>query len=90
MALCPRHPQAIIASRDLKRWYPIYVEGFEERFNRHMYVREYGSMIVCCTGRRLLFVDKVEVKLGGKPIVTPYRGLIDKVRGAIFMVKRMH
>lgn len=84
-------PQAIVASKDLKQWHLIYAEGFERRFNRHMCIREYGSKVVCCTGRKLLFIDKAEIedKLRGEPIVTSYRGFIDKVRGAIFMAKRM-
>ena len=84
-------PQAIVASKDLKQWYPIYVEGFEEGFNYHMSIKECGSTIVCCTGKRLLFMDKTEIKdrLRGKPIITPYKGFIDRIKGAIFMVKRI-
>jgi len=32
-------PQAIVASRDLKHWYPLHVEGYGESFNHHMSVR---------------------------------------------------
>jgi len=56
-----------------------------------MGVKEYESAIVCCTGKNLLFIDKAEIedKLRGKPVITSYKGIIDKVRGVIFMIKRM-
>ncbi len=38
-------PQAIVTSKDLKQWYLIYVEGFEEKFNYRMSIKEYGSII---------------------------------------------
>jgi len=84
-------PQAIVASKNLKQWYPIYVEGFEEGFNYHMSIKECGSTIVCCTGKRLLFINKTEIKdkLRDKPVITPYKGFIDRIKGAVFMIKRI-
>jgi len=70
---------------------PLYTEGFGRAFNLHMSVKKYGSTIVCCTGKNLLFIDKAEIgdKLRGKPVITPYKGIIDKVKGTIFVIKRM-
>jgi len=84
-------PRAIAASRDLMRWFPIYVESLDKEFNHHMRVEEYGDSVVCCTGKKLLFLNGTEIEntLMSTPIIVPYRALIDKVKGAVFMLKRM-
>jgi len=84
-------PQAIIVSENLRQWYSLYVEGYERRFKHHMNVRVHGDLVACSTGRRLLFFsrDEVEKNIGGKPVMTPYRGFIDRVRGTLFTIKRM-
>ena len=84
-------PQAIVVSKNLKQWYPLYIEDFKEEFNHHMSVRKYKNAIVCCTGKSLLFLSKNEIenKLRGNPIITPYRGFIDKIKGTFFTLKRL-
>jgi len=83
-------PQAIIASRNLRQWYPLYIEDFRVSFNSYMSVREYKSIIVCCTGRSLVFIEKAEIedKLRGEIVVVPYKGFLDRIKGIAFIVKR--
>ncbi|KSW10768.1 hypothetical protein CF15_08285 [Pyrodictium occultum] len=54
-------PQAIVVSKDLKTWYPLYVEGFDEHFNHYMQVSVGEDFIACSTGRSLLVFRKDEV-----------------------------
>ena len=39
----------------------------------------------------MLFIDKAEFKdkLRGKPIIIPYKGFTDKIKGAVFTPKRL-
>jgi len=82
-------PQAIVASRDLKLWYPLHVERYGESFNHHMSVREWGGIITCSTGSSLIVMKREEITLEGNPAMKPYTALIDRVRGLGFTLKRV-
>jgi len=57
-------PQAIVASRDLKLWYPLYVEGYGRDFVHYMSIREEENLIAGSTGSSLVLLKKEEVVIG--------------------------
>jgi hypothetical protein len=87
-------PTAIIVSRDLKYWYPLYTEGTPTPtvgYNHFVNAIVWGERIVAVTGRKLLVFDysDVERALGGEPLLTPYKAYVDRVRGVLYMLKRL-
>jgi hypothetical protein len=91
---CLGLPTAIIVSRDLKYWYPLYIEGTSTPtvgYNHFVNAIVWGERIVAVTGRELLVFDygDVERALGGEPLLTPYKAYVDRVRGVLYMLKRL-
>jgi len=89
---CLGLPTAIIVSRDLKYWYPLYIESTSTpTYNYFVNATIWGERIVGVTGRELLVFDysDVERALRGEPILTPYKAYIDRVRGVLYVVKRL-
>ncbi|MEM3464920.1 MAG: hypothetical protein QW566_00465, partial [Candidatus Jordarchaeales archaeon] len=80
-------PQAVIASRDLKVWCPVYVEGFSESFSHHISISVEAEVIVCSTGKNLLLFNKDEL-LSNEPIMMEYKAYCDKLKGMRFVLKR--
>ncbi|MEM1515883.1 MAG: hypothetical protein QXH24_07570 [Candidatus Bathyarchaeia archaeon] len=84
-------PQAVIVSKDLKIWYPVYVEGSSESFNYHMAISEGAEVVACSTGKNLLLFDKDELKnkpSSTKPIMMEYKACYDELKGMMFVLKR--
>jgi len=82
-------PQAIVASKDLKQWYPLYIGGYGKEFNHHMSVREWRGLIACSTGSSLIIMGREEITLEGNPVMRPYTAIIDRVKGLGFTLKRV-
>jgi hypothetical protein len=90
---CLGSPTVIIVSRDLKYWYPLYIEGTSTLtvgYNGFVNAIVWGERIVAVTGRELLVFDyDVERVLGGEPLLTPYKAYVDRVRGVFYVVRRL-
>jgi hypothetical protein len=91
---CLGLPTAIIVSRDLKYWYPLYIESTSTPtvgYNHFVNAIVWGERIVAVTGRELLAFDysDVERALGGEPLLTPYKAYIDRVRGVLYIARRL-
>jgi len=91
---CLGSPTAIIVSRDLRYWYPLYIESTSTPtvgFNHFVNAIVWGERIVAVTGRELLAFDysDVERALGGEPLLTPYKAYIDRVRGVLYIARRL-
>jgi hypothetical protein len=91
---CLGLPTAIIVSRDLKYWYPLYIEGTSTStvgYNHFVNAIVWGERIVGVTGRELLVFDysDVERALGGEPLLTPYKAYVDRVRGVLYVARRL-
>ena len=91
---CLGSPTAIIVSRDLKYWYPLYIEGTPTPtvdYNYFVNAILWGERIVAVTGRELLVFDysDVERALRGEPLLTPYKAYVDRVRGVLYVVRRL-
>ena len=85
-------PQAVVASKDLTTWHPLYVEGFKEDFNYHMTLSEGRNFLACSTGKSLLVFEKDELKSrvsSSNPVVSSYRAYMDRLKGLGFTLKRM-
>ena len=83
-------PQALAVSRDLVRWHPILVEGSSADYSHHVGVLRAGDRIIGWTGRSLVSVALSELSkfLESRPLTSPYRAYVDRIRGSLFMVKR--
>lgn len=84
-------PQAIVFSKELKTWYAVHVEGFDERFNHHMIVSEGKDFVVCSTWRSLSLFKKSELEnlpQKAKPVMASYQAHIDRLKGYSFTLKR--
>jgi hypothetical protein len=94
---CLGLPTAIIVSRDLKYWYPLYIESTSTStigYNHFVNAIVWSERIVSVTGKELLVFDyiyiDVERALGGEPLLTPYKAYVDRVRGVLYMLKSFH
>jgi hypothetical protein len=84
-------PQAVVVSRNLNKWFPLHIEGFEARYNYNMYVVEVGGCIACCTGNNIVVFSKDDVKeaLDREPVVVEYRDCMDRVEDLAYKLKRV-
>jgi hypothetical protein len=84
-------PQAIVASKDLKLWYPLFVESFDEEFNHNMLLSIGKGMISCSTGETLLVFDQGEIEdaFALKPVIVEYKAYWDKLIGYGFSIKHI-
>lgn len=81
-------PQAIVASKDLKTWYTLYVEGFDEQFNHVMGISEGDDFVVCCTGKSILLFNKEELEnLNAEPSMVHYKAYKERLIGVGFSLK---
>jgi len=84
-------PQAVVVSRDLREWHPLFIQGFDERFNAHMIVSQGGSPLACSTGKSLLILDENELEgpaFGASPVMVSYRAYRDRLKGHGFVLRR--
>jgi hypothetical protein len=51
-------PQAIVASKDLRIWYPLFIESFNKEINPNMLLSVEKSMIACSTRKTLLVFNE--------------------------------
>jgi len=82
-------PCAIMASKDLRSWYPLFVESFNEGFNHNMLLSVGKGMIACSTGKILLIFndEDIENALVSKPVMVEYKAYWDKLVGYGFLIK---
>ena len=85
-------PQAVVVSKDIKTWYLVHAEGFDEQFNMHMGISEGEEFIVCSTGKSLLSLRKDEfnsLRLTNKPVIVKYGAYIERLIGLGFYLKHI-
>ncbi|MEM0099628.1 MAG: hypothetical protein QXZ17_00965 [Nitrososphaerota archaeon] len=84
--------QAVVASKDLMTWHPLYVESYKEDFNHHMMLSEGRNFLACSTGKSLLIFEKDELKSiisSSNPVMSSYRAYMDRLKGLGFTLKRI-
>ncbi|MGB9828205.1 MAG: hypothetical protein ACPLSM_06775, partial [Thermosphaera sp.] len=84
-------PTAVVISRDLRTWYPLYFNTSSTVYNRFVYVDVLEDRIVASTGSKLLFFSKQDVEnaFRQEPFLRSYKALFDRVRGFGFVLKRL-
>jgi hypothetical protein len=82
-------PQAIVASKDLRTWYPLFLESFDKEFNHNMLLSVEKSIITCSTGKTLLVFDENEIEnvFTLKPVMVECKAYWDKLLGYGFLIK---
>jgi hypothetical protein len=82
-------PQAIVASKDLRTWHPLFIESFDKEFNHNMLLSVEKSIITCSTGKTLLVFDENEIEnvFTLKPVMVECKAYWDKLLGYGFLIK---
>lgn len=84
-------PQAVVASRDLRTWYPLYIHGFDNSFIINVEISKGKEYVVYTTGKTLGVIGKYE--LGDRlntyePVMVGYNAYIDRILGLLSNLKR--
>jgi hypothetical protein len=82
-------PQAAMASKDLRLWYPLFIESYDKEFNHNMLLSIGEDTVVCSTGKNLLIFseDEIENAFNLKPLMVEYKAYWDKLVGYGFLIK---
>jgi hypothetical protein len=82
-------PQAVMASKDLRLWYPLFIESSDKEFNHNMLLSTGEDTVVCSTGKNLLIFneDEIENAFNLKPLMVEYKAYRDKLVGYGFLIK---
>jgi hypothetical protein len=84
-------PQAIVVSKDLKEWYPLHVECYNNEFNYWMSVSEGKTHVACSTGQNLIVFKKAEltgIRPNLRPVLANYGAYTCRLKGAGSVLKR--
>ncbi|MCC6065524.1 MAG: hypothetical protein LM576_06025 [Thermofilum sp.] len=82
-------PTAIVASKDLRYWYTLYLNG--SGYSHFVEVAAQGGKLFAAMGSELLVftLKDVEAAFAGEPFLRPYGAHLDRVRGTLFLLKRL-
>jgi hypothetical protein len=88
---CLGHPTAILVSKDLHYWYPLHIDPASSEYNYFVNAVTWRDKVVAVTGKELLMFDSrdVEEVFRRKPFLAPYKAYLDRVRGALYVLKRL-
>jgi len=88
---CLGYPTAILASKDLLHWYPLHIDPTSTKYNPLVNAVTWKGKVVATTGKELLLFDSrdVEEAFRRKPFLTPYKAYLDRVKGALYVLKRL-
>ena len=87
---CLGYPTAVLVSKDLHYWYPLHIDPTSTNYNHFVDAIVWRDKIVAVTGKELLMFDSrdVEEAFRRKPFLVPYKAYLDRVKGALYMLKR--
>jgi hypothetical protein len=88
---CLGYPTAILVSKDLLHWYPLHIDPTSTKYNPFVNAVTWKGKVVATTGKELLMFDSrdVEEAFRRKPFLTPYKAYFDRVKGALYVLKRL-
>jgi len=88
---CLGYPTAILASKDLLHWYPLHIDPTSTKYNPFVNAVTWKGKVVATTGKELLMFDSrdVEEAFRRKPLLAPYKAYLDRVKGALYVLKRL-
>ena len=84
------NPTAILVSKDLRCWHPLYIDSASSEYNYFVNAVVWRNKLVAVTGKELLMFDSrdVEEAFRRKPFLVPYKAYLDRVRGVLYVLKR--
>ena len=84
-------PTSIIVSKDLFYWYTIHIDNSISNYNHFVDATIWRDKLIASTGWELLIFNykDVEETFKRKPFLSPYKAYIDRVRGLIYILKRL-
>jgi hypothetical protein len=87
---CLGYPTVILVSKDLYYWYPLYIDPTSINYDHFVDAAVWRDKIVAVTGKELLMFDSrdVEEAFRRKPFLAPYKAYLDRVKGALYVLKR--
>jgi hypothetical protein len=87
---CLGYPTAVLVSKDLHYWYPLYIDPTSSTYNHFVDAIVWRGKIIAVTGKELLMFDSrdVEEAFRRKTFLAPYKAYLDGVRGALYVLKR--
>jgi hypothetical protein len=87
---CLGYPTAVLVSKDLYYWYPLHIDPTSTKYNPFVNAVVWRNKVVAVTGKELLMFDSrdMEEAFRRKPFLAPYRAYLDRVRGALYVLKR--
>jgi len=87
---CLGYPTTVLVSKDLHYWYPLHIDPTSTNYNHFVDAIVWRDKIVAVTGKELLMFDSrdVEEAFRRKPFLVPYKAYLDRVKGALYMLKR--
>jgi hypothetical protein len=87
---CLWYPTAILVSKNLLHWYPLHIDPTSTKYNPFVNAVTWKGKVVV-TGKELLMFDSrdVEEAFRRKPFLAPYKAYLDRVRGALYVLKRL-
>jgi len=87
---CLGYPTAIVTSKDMLHWYPLYLDKASASYNHFVNASVWRDSVIATTGKELLILDSrdIEEAFKKKPFLTPYKARLDRIRGFVYMLKR--
>jgi hypothetical protein len=87
---CLGYPTAVLVSKDLHYWYPLHIDPTSSEYNYFVNAVAWRDKVVAVTGKELLMFDSrdVEEAFRRKPFLAPYKAYLDRVKGALYVLKR--
>jgi hypothetical protein len=88
---CLGYPTAVLVSKDLYYWYPLHIDPTSTKYNPFVNTVVWRDKVVATTGKELLMFDSrdVEEAFRRKPFLAPYKAYLDRIRGALYVLKRL-
>jgi hypothetical protein len=85
------YPTSIIVSKDLYYWHTLHIDNSISSYNHFVDATVWRDKLIASTGRELLIFNykDVEEAFKRKPFLYPYKAYIDRVRGLIYILKRL-
>jgi hypothetical protein len=87
---CLGYPTAILVSKDLHYWCPLYIDPASSEYNYFVNAVVWRDKVVAVTGKELLMFNSrdVEEAFRRKPFLVRYKAYLDRVKGALYVLKR--
>jgi hypothetical protein len=87
---CLGYPASVLVSKDLYYWYPLHIDPTSTNYNHPVDAVVWRDKVVAVTGKELLMFDfrDVEEAFRRKPFLVRYKAYLDRVKGALYMLRR--